>query len=322
MSAPLVVALAYDQLCTFEFACAVELFSLERPELEVDWYRFAVCAAEPGKLRAAGGITIEAPYTLRMLDKADVIIIPGWRDVDEVPPEQLLKKIRSAYARGARFCTICSGVFVLAAAGILDDKTVTTHWRYAEKLAKRYPQLQVQADALYIDAGQVITSAGSAAGLDMLLYLVRKDYGVKVANQVAQRLVIPPHREGGQAQYIPRPVAQDERGRLSALLDWLRTNPAQAHSLETLAARAAMSERTLQRQFLELTGYSPYEWLIRERVAIAKELLESSEASINRILELSGFGSEETFRRQFKRVTGTSPMAYRKQFFGKSELSI
>ncbi|MBC3873429.1 transcriptional regulator FtrA [Undibacterium flavidum] len=317
MTTPLVVALAYDQLCTFEFACAVELFSLERPELGVDWYRFAVCAAEPGKLRAAGGITVEAPYTLRMLDRADLIIIPGWRDVDERPPAQLLAKIRRAYARGARFCTICSGIFVLAEAGILDGKIVTTHWRYADKLAKRFPSIEVQADALYVDAGQVISSAGSAAGLDMLLYLVRKDYGVKVANQVAQRLVIPPHREGGQAQYIPRPVAQDERGRLSALLDWVRINPHLPHTVETLAARVAMSERTLQRQFLEFTGYSPYEWIIRERVAIAKDLLESSNTALSQVLTLSGFGSEETFRRQFRRVIGTSPMAYRKQFFGK-----
>jgi len=317
MPAPLVVALAYDRLCTFEFACAVELFSLERPELEVDWYRFAVCAAEPGKLRAAGGITIEAPYTLRMLDRADVIIIPGWRDVDEIPPAQLLAKIRRAHARGARFCTICSGVFVLAAAGILDGKVVTTHWRYADKLAKRYPLIEVRADALYVDAGQIISSAGSAAGLDMLMYLVRKDYGVKVANQVAQRLVIPPHREGGQAQYIPRPVAQDERGRLSTLLDWIRANPHLVHTVETLAARSAMSERTFQRQFLEFTGHSPYEWIIRERVAIAKDLLESSNSALTQVMELSGFGSEESFRRQFRRVTGTSPTTYRKQFFGK-----
>ncbi len=316
MSSPLVVAVAYDRLCTFEFSCAVELFSLERPELQVNWYRFAVCAAEPGKLRAAGGITIEAPYTLRLLDKADVIIIPGWRDVDELPSPQLIKKIQNAYARGARFCTICSGVFVLAAAGILDGKSVTTHWRYADKLAKRYPSIKVDADALYVDAGQVITSAGSAAGLDMLLYLIRKDYGVKIANQVAQRLVIAPHREGGQAQYIPRPIAPDERGRLSQLLDWIRQHPAREHKLADLAQRAAMSERTLQRQFLALTGYSPYEWIIRERVAIAKELLESSDSSVSNILELTGFGSEETFRRQFKRVAATSPIAYRKQFFG------
>ncbi len=314
-----VVALAYDQLCTFEFGCTVELFALERPELEVDWYRFAVCAAEPGKIRAAGGITLEAPYTLKLFDTADTIIIPGWRGADIAPPEALLKKIRTAYARGARFCTICSGVFVLAAAGILDGKTVTTHWRYAEKLAKRYPAITVNTDALYIDQGQIITSAGSAAGLDMLLHVVRKDYGVKVANQVAQRLVIAPHREGGQAQFVPRPVADDDSGRLTQLLDFIRSNPALEHSLASLAERAAMSERSLQRQFARLTGYSPYDWIIRERVATAKELLAGSENSLSRITELAGFGSEESFRRHFKRITATSPNHYRKQFSQKAK---
>jgi AraC family transcriptional regulator, transcriptional activator FtrA len=309
-----VVALAYDQLCTFEFGCVVELFALNRPELGVDWYRFAVCAAEPGKLRAMGGITVEAPYSLRLFDTADTIVIPGWRDANEIPPENLLKKIRSAYKRGARFCTICSGVFVLAAAGILDGKTVTTHWRYVDLLTKRYPNVTVKPDALYVDEGQIITSAGSAAGIDMLLYLVRKDYGVKVANRVAQRLVISPHREGGQAQFVPRPVADDDSGRLSKLLDSIRKSPEKNYSLADMARKVAMSERTLQRQFIELTGHSPYEWIIRERIATTKELLESSENSLTRILELAGFGSEETFRRHFKRIVGTSPNVYRKQF--------
>ncbi|MBN3830039.1 AraC family transcriptional regulator, partial [Burkholderia sp. Ac-20384] len=170
----LVVALAYDRLCTFEFGCVVELFALERPELGVDWYRFAVCASEPGPVRAAGGITVAAPYRLATLDRADTIVIPGWRDPDELPPEPLLKKLRAAHRRGARLCSICSGVFVLAAAGVLDGLTVTTHWRYAEKLQARYPALRVNPDALYVDEGQVITSAGSAAGLDMLLHLVRR----------------------------------------------------------------------------------------------------------------------------------------------------
>ncbi|MES2069436.1 MAG: transcriptional regulator FtrA [Pseudomonadota bacterium] len=310
----LVVAIAYDRLCTFEFGCTVELFALQRPELDVDWYRFAVCAAEPGKIRAAGGITVEAPYTLKLLDKADTIIIPGWRDADEPPPEALLKKIRAAYRRGARLCSICSGVFVLAAAGVLDGKTVTTHWRYAERLAARYPGLDVKPDALYVDQEQVITSAGSAAGLDMLLHLVRKDHGAKVANLVAQRLVIPPHREGGQAQFVPRPVASDEEGRLAKLMDMVRAKPGLPHSLKSLAAHAAMSTRTLQRQFQQATGLGPYEWLIRERVAIAKELLESPAIPLPQVAELAGFGSEESLRRHFRRIVKTSPGAYRLQF--------
>ncbi|MBL8267599.1 transcriptional regulator FtrA [Steroidobacter sp.] len=309
-----VVALAYDGLCTFEFGCVVELFALDRPELGVDWYDFSVCAAERGPLRAAGGIEVRVPNSLALLDQADTIVIPGWRNADEVPPAALLRRIRTAYERGARLCTICSGVFVLAAAGILDGRTVTTHWRYAERLSKRYPGVTVEPNSLYIDSGQVLTSAGSAAGLDMLLHLVRTDYGARIANQVAQRLVIPPHREGGQAQYLPRPMPQDERNRLSKLIDWVRAHPAQSHTLRTLARRASMSPRTLQRQFQETVGFGPYEWLIRERVALAKDLLQAGRHSLPHVADAVGFNSQETFRRHFRRVAGTSPATYRRQF--------
>jgi AraC family transcriptional regulator, transcriptional activator FtrA len=312
-----VVALAYDGLATFEFGCTVELFALHRPELGVEWYEFAVCSAERGTMRAAGGIEVRVPNSLELLDRADTIVIPGWRDVDETPPARVLKKIRDAYGRGARLCTICSGVFVLAAAGILDGRTVTTHWRYARKLAERYPSVTVEPNALYVDTGQILTSAGSAAGLDMLLHLVRRDYGARVGNLVAQRLVIPPHREGGQAQYLPRPLPSDERGRLSKLIDWVREHPAQAHTLRSLARRASMSPRTLQRQFQNTIGCAPYEWLVRERVALAKDLLQSGRHSLARVAETVGFRSQETFRRHFRRVAGTSPATYRRQFAAK-----
>jgi AraC family transcriptional activator FtrA len=311
-----VVALVFDQLCTFEFGCAVEVFALDRAELGPGGYRFAVCAVEPGPIRAAGGITVAAPYDLRLLDRADTIVIPGWRDVDEPPPEPLLRKLRAAHRRGARLCSICSGVFVLAAAGVLEGKSATTHWRYVTELARRHPGIRVEPDSLYVDLGDVVTSAGSAAGLDMLLHLIRRDHGAKVANRVAQRLVLPPHREGGQVQFVPRPVAIDEAGRLSRLMDWVRARPAHPHTLESLAARAHMSPRTLQRQFHDAAGLSPYEWLIRERVAVAKELLESPATPIPRVAELAGFGSEESLRRHFRRVADTSPNAYRRQFAG------
>ncbi|AZP10672.1 transcriptional regulator FtrA [Undibacterium parvum] len=312
----LVVALAYDQLCTFEFGCTVELFALDRPELGVNWYRFAVCAAESGVIRAAGGITVSAPYSLELLEQADTIVIPGWRDADELPPAALLEQIRAAYLRGARLCSICSGVFVLAAAGVLDGKRVTTHWRYAARLAQRYPKIIVEAENLYVDAGQIITSAGSAAGLDMLLHLVRRDYGAKVGNQVAQRLVAAPHREGGQAQFLPRPMAHDERGRLSMLIDSVRAQPALRYSIKSMAQQANMSVRTMQRQFQEATGMGPIEWLIRERIAIAKDLLESAEPALSKVAELAGFGSEESFRRHFRRHVASSPAAYRRRFAG------
>lgn len=314
MKKHLVVALAYDRLCTFEFGCTVELFALERPELDVDWYDFAVCAVEEGPIRAAGGITVQAPYAPELLARADTLIIPGWRDADELPPPQLLAWIRTAHERGARLCSICSGVFVLAAAGVLDGQRATTHWRYAERLAQRYPRIEVQPDQLYVDNGQVITAAGSAAGLDMLLHLVRRDHGARIGNQVAQRLVVAPHREGGQAQFVPRPMAQGEQGRLARLMDWLRSHPAKPHTVASMAERAAMSPRTLQRQFQQATGLGPVEWLIRERVAIVKDLLEEPEIPLAQIAERAGFGSEETLRHHFRRLTATTPGAYRKRF--------
>lgn len=309
-----VAAVAYDQLCTFEFGCVVELFALQRPELSVPWYEFAVCSAERGSLRAAGGIRISAPHSLRLLDRADTIVIPGWRDAHEPPPPALVRKIRAAYDRGARLCSICSGVFVLAAAGVLDGKSATTHWRYADMLAQRYPQIRVEPNALYVDEGQVLTSAGSAAGLDMLLHLVRRDYGPKVANQVARRLVIPPHRDGDQAQYVPRPVAPEDSGRLSRLLDWIRAHLAEAHSIDSLSKRASMSPRTLLRRFKETTGVAPNEWIVRERVAAAREMLESGRVALAHVSQRTGFGSDESFRRHFRLLVGVPPATYRRRF--------
>jgi AraC family transcriptional regulator, transcriptional activator FtrA len=310
----LVAALAYDQLCTFEFGCVVELFALRRPELSVPWYEFAVCSAERRPLRAAGGVRISTRHGLKLLDRADTIIVPGWRDPRERPPEQLLRKVRAAYERGARLSSICSGVFVLAAAGVLDGKSATTHWRYAELLAQRYPNIRVQPNALYVDEGQVLTSAGSASGLDMLLHLVRRDHGPKVANQVAQRLVIPPHRDGDQAQYVPRPVAADESGRLSRLLDWIRAHLTGSHSIASLSRRANMSPRTLLRRFKDATGVAPNEWIVRERVAAAREMLESGRVTLARVSERAGFGSHESFRRHFRLLVGVAPAAYQKRF--------
>jgi AraC family transcriptional regulator, transcriptional activator FtrA len=315
MSAPhLVAAVAYDRLCTFEFGCTVELFALPRPELGVPWYDFAVCAAERGPIRATGGVAMQVPHSLRLLERADTIVIPGWRDPHEAPPPELLRKLRQAYARGARLCSICSGVFVLAAAGIMAGKRATTHWKYLDLLASRYPDIVVEPNALYVDEGQVLTSAGSAAGLDMLVHLVRKDFGPKVANQVAQRLVIPPHREGGQAQFVPRPVAADERGRLAKLLDWIRGHLAAEHTIESLAAQASMSARTLQREFKAATGLSPYAWIVRERIERAKELLESGRLPAQRIAERVGMGSTESLRHHFRARVGATPAQYRARF--------
>lgn len=309
-----VVALAYDRLCTFEFGCVVELFALSRPELGVPWYEFAVCAAERGPLRATGGIELRVRHSLRLLESADTIVIPGWRDPAEVPPPQLLAKLRAAAARGARLCSICSGVFVLAAAGLLEGRRATTHWKYAARLAASYPRIRVEANALYVDEGRVLTSAGSAAGLDMLLHLVRCDFGAKIANQVAQRLVLPPHRDGGQAQFVPRPLAADGRGRLARLMDFVRAHPEEPHTIASLAARAAMSARTLQREFTASTGLAPHRWLVAERIERAKELLETTRLSAQGIAARVGLGSAESLRHHFRRRVGTTPGQYRRRF--------
>lgn len=318
MSKHLVVALAYDQLCTFEFGCVVEMFALERPELDVDWYRFAVCADERGPIRGRGGITVATSHSLAILSRADTIIIPGWRDATEPLSPQLMRRLRAAHARGARIASICSGVFVLAAAGLLNGRAATTHWRYVNLLQERYPAIEVRPNALYVDEGQIITSAGSAAGLDMMLHLVRRDHGTKVANRVAQRLVIPPFRLGDQAQFVKQPMRSEDTARLGRLQDWVRGNPTLPHCVASMARRAAMSPRTLQRQFQESTGLSPVAWLTRERVEIAKELLESTREPVTRVAALAGFGSEESFRRHFRLVAGTTPTAFRNQFGGSA----
>jgi AraC family transcriptional activator FtrA len=314
MQAHLVAAVTYEGLCTFEFGCTVEFFALPRPELDVPWYEFKVCGVETGPIRAAGGIEITVPYSLKLLDRAQTIVIPGWTGPDVKPPERLLRALRQAHARGVRICSICSGVFVIAAAGLLDDKRATTHWKYASQLVEQYPQIRVQANDLYVDEGSILTSAGSAAGIDMLMHLVRRDYGAKVANQVAQRLVVAPHREGNQAQFVPQPVSANGEGRLAGLLDWLRSHLDRDLTISQLARRAAMSPRTLQREFRRATGGSPHQWLVRQRVARAKELLETSRWSTERIAEKSGMGSNESLRHHFRRQVGMTPMAYRARF--------
>ena len=313
-----VVAVAYDRLCTFELGCVVELFALPRPELAVPWYEFAVCAAERGPIRATGGIRLTVPHTLRALESADTIVIPGWRSPQEPPPPPLLAALRRAFERGARLASICSGVFVLAATGVLDGKRATTHWKYVAQLAACYPRIRVEMNALYVDEGRVLTSAGSAAGLDMLMHLVRRDHGAKIANQVAQRLVIPPHRDGGQAQFVPRPLEADERGRLGHLMDYIRAHLAAPHTTGSLARRAAMSPRTLQREFAVATGQAPYEWIVGERIERAKELLETTRLTAERVVARVGMGSAESLRHHFRRRVGTTPTQYRRRFLRRA----
>ncbi|HED3852138.1 transcriptional regulator FtrA [Enterobacter soli] len=320
LSPPQVVVLAYDGLCTFEFGVAVEVFGLPRPEMGDDWYRFAVAAVDEGELRATGGIRILADGDLRLLEHADLIVVPGWRGMDSSVPEALCNALRQASARGCQVMSICSGVFVLAASGLLDGRRATTHWRYIETLKTRFPAIDVVEDVLYQDEGDILTSAGSAAGIDLCLHVVRRDYGMEAANRVARRLVIPPHRDGSQTQQLSRPVAQlRESQRFGQLFDFLHQHLAQPHSVDSLSRRVGMSQRTFLRRFQDATGTTPTRWLLNERLLRAKDYLENSRLSIDSIAEQTGFGQAATLRHHFRQHFALSPAQYRKQFALSSE---
>jgi AraC family transcriptional activator FtrA len=308
-----VAIVAYDGLCTFEFGCAIELFALDRPELGVDWYRYTVCALDPGPMRALGGLTVHVPHGIEALARADTVVIPGWRDVAEPPPRALVDALQAAHRRGARICAICSGAFVLAHAGLLDGRKATTHWRYLDRLHTGFPAVAIDPAALYVDDGGIVTSAGSAAGLDMLLHLVRSDFGADIANRVAQRLVIPAHRDGDQAQLVVRPLPNAEQHAIARLMDWVREHIRLAHTVASMARQARMGTRTFQRRFKEVTGLSPLAWLTRERVALARQLLETRHAlGIEAVADLAGLGSEASLRRHFRLQGMAPPARYRR----------
>ena len=315
----LVAAITYEGLCTFEFGIAVEVFGLARPEFDFPWYEFSVIATEDHRIRATGGIIVEADGDLEALSGADTIIVPGWRDKTERPPQPLIDALNNAANNGARCLSICSGVFVLAAAGLLDNRRATTHWRHIPDLKQQYPHIHVEEDVLYVDEGNVITSAGSTAGIDACLHLVRRDFGSKIANDVARRLVSPPHRDGGQAQFVPTPVALRPGRSIGKAMDWARQRLAEQIALGDMAASANMSERTFLRKFRQTVGLTPMNWLQRQRLFQAQELLETTDGPLDDIAYQCGYQSLETFRSSFKRIVGTSPAAYRCHFHtGKS----
>ena len=310
-----VVALAYDGLCTFEYGIVAEIFGLARPELGPDWYQFKTVAVEDGPLRAAGGLEFSASGTMADLKRAGTIIIPGWRGKDADVPASLCKLLQDAHKRGARLVSICSGVYVLAAAGLLDGRNVTTHWRYADDLATRYPEIIVEPDSLYIDDGDILTSAGSSAGIDLCIHIVRQDFGAKIANSVARRLVMHAHRQGGQSQYIEQPVPKShEAHRLSSTLDFIRTRLNQQHSVQSLAIKSGMGSRTFQRRFMALTGVPAIQWINQERLAQACTLLETSNSSLDDVANAVGLSNPENLRYHFRKELKISPSEYRKRF--------
>lgn len=311
---PLVVALIYDGLCTFEFGIAAEVFGLPRPEMGPGWYRFASAAIEPGPLKAHGGFSILPDGGPDLIEDADMIVVPGWKGAEVPVPQDLIERLRRAHHRGARLVSICSGAFVLAATGLLDGKTATTHWRYADALRSRFPAVQVDEASLYRDEGTIYTSAGSAAGIDLMIELVRRDFGPEAANSVARRIVLPAHRSGGQAQFLERPVATRRDTEIAPLFDLIRANLQRHWTIATMAKEARMSRRTFERRFGEATGQGPGEWLVDERVGAAKDLLVGSNRPMEDVAAAVGFGSAHALRHHFRERVRLSPSEYRRRF--------
>ena len=305
-----VVCVASPGVPVFELAIAAEVFGVDRRDLTPDWYDFALVGTEPGGAAIAHGITVPAGDGLDGLHEADTVVVPACADLHAHAPAALLGALRAAHSRGARVAAICSGSFVLAEAGLLDGRRATTHWMHAPELAKRYPTVDVDPAVLYVH-DDVWTSAGSAAGLDMCLEIVRQDHGSAVANEVARRVVTPPHREGGQAQYIRHTSATSVPRR--DVQEWARGNLADV-TVADMADYAGISARTLNRQFRELTGLSPQAWLQRLRLDTAAELLEASDMAIDAIARRVGLGTATNLRAQFKAAYGLPPVGYRRAF--------
>lgn len=312
---PTVSVLAYEGMSAFETGIVTEVFGLRWPELDVDWYELTICAEKPGAVGVVGGATLSTPHGLDVLARAQTVIIPSVSDVTADPTSELVVALRLAHQRGARIVSICSGAFALAAAGLLDRRRATTHWRYADLLRRRYPRVAVDPNPLYIDDQDVLTSAGCAAGLDLCLHIVRQDFGAAVANAIARRLVIPPHRDGGQAQYIEAPVAPTaEDDRIARSMAWAMEHLSDPITVQTLARQAAMSPRTYLRHFPRYAGVSPIRWLIGQRVQASLSLLETTDALIDEVARAVGFDTAVTFRHHFTQAMRTSPAAYRRTF--------
>jgi transcriptional regulator GlxA family with amidase domain len=313
-----VVALAWDDVGAFGLGVATEIFGYDRTPDGLPGYDFAVAAERPGIVRTDTGLKIVVEHGLERVETADLVLVLGWEDGDARPSEAICQALRDAVDRGATVMSHCTGAFVVAASGLLDGRRCTTHWRHADHLASLYPAVQVDADVLYVDAGSVISSAGCAAGIDTCLYLLRREHGVGVANAIARRLVVPPHRDGGQAQYVEVPVPEvDEGHRLREVLVWASEHVDEPLSVDQLAARALMSPRSFARHFRAATGTTPHAWLLAQRLTRAQQLLEQTDLGVDEVADRCGFGAAATLRGHFARRFGTSPQAYRRTFRAK-----
>ncbi|MEU8513622.1 helix-turn-helix domain-containing protein [Kitasatospora sp. NPDC048722] len=310
-----VVAVVLEEIHPFELGVACEVFGLDRTADGLPGYDFALAGARPGPHRTHAGFSMDVPHGPERLVGADLVIVTA-SAIRPRYPEALLEALRATVAGGGRVLSICSGAFVLGEAGLLDDRCATTHWRHTEELAERFPRTRVEPDVLYVDDDPVITSAGTAAGIDACLHLVRRLQGAEVARAIARRMVVAPHREGGQAQFVNRPLPEGDGDSLAPLLDWMRHHLDRESTVEQLAARVHMSPRTFARRFQQETGTTPHRWLTGQRVLLAQRLLESTTESVDAIAARCGFGNAAALRHHFGRRLGTTPLAYRRCFAG------
>ncbi|MFD8481550.1 GlxA family transcriptional regulator [Kitasatospora sp. NPDC059673] len=302
---------ATDGMLHFELALAQEVFGSCPDAVPGPWYDVRVCGPQAVRV---GRFLLEPDCGLDRLADADTVIVPALADVEQDPPAELVEAVRAAHAAGARMVSLCTGVFALAAAGVLDGLRATTHWAHTGELARRYPRVEVDPDVLYVDNGQVLTSAGKSAAMDLCLHLVRRDHGSAIANVTARRLVVPPHRAGGQAQFVTTPVPAQDDHPLAELLPWAMRRLDRPLTVEDLARRANLSSRHLARQFRSVTGTTPLRWLLTQRIRRAQELLETTDDSIDTIAAASGLGTSTTLRRHFHRTLGVPPDTYRRTF--------
>ncbi|MGC5051210.1 helix-turn-helix domain-containing protein [Micromonospora sp. DT48] len=309
---PRSVALAAtDGMLHFELALAYEVFASAPDAVRVPWYDVAVCGTRPVRV---GRFRLDPDHGLDQLAHAETVIVPALADVDEDPPIDLVEAVRAAHEAGARVVSLCTGAFVLAAAGLLDGLRATTHWAHTEQLAARHPRVTVDPDVLYVDNGNVLTSAGKAAAMDLCLHLVRRDHGSAIANIAARRLVVPPHRAGGQAQFVTTPVPAQDDHPLADVIPWVMRHLDQPLTVEDMARQANLSSRHLTRYFHAITGTTPLQWLLTQRIRRAQELLETTSDSIDAIAAASGMGTATTLRRHFRRTVGVPPDTYRQTF--------
>lgn len=313
-----IAVIAFDGISPFHLSVPCAVFGRDRTGADIPEFELLVCSAEGDHLQTSAGFSIVISHGLEDLSRAEIVIVPSWRDTGERPPQALLAALRHAHQRGALIVGLCLGSFVLAAAGLLDGRKATTHWHWADVLASRYPSIMVNPDVLYIDDGHIITSAGTAAAIDCCLHILRVRYGSEVANQVARRMVVSPHRQGGQAQYIKQAV-RDVSGidHFANVLEWTRSHLDQPHSLDSLAMRALMTRRTFTRRFKQVMGVTVVEWLLSQRIILAQQLLETTDTPVDLIAEKAGFGTPATLRQHFNHALKISPSAYRREFQGK-----